>query len=130
MIVISKHETKRSSQLKEIGIPYIDKLFYNICDILEERGDLNLVTSTVANNIAFLEYATTQLQQDVLDRNCMVEVENGSQLFIKTNPSIAEVRQNMNSLTKFYRELKLLPEEVKPQEERDELLEFLRGGSK
>lgn len=127
---MSKYEELRSQQVTDINSWYINALFENICEILEERGDLNMVTTSVANNISFLEYVTTQLQQDIIDRECLVEIENGSQLFIKTNPSIAEVRSNMNSLTKFYRELRLLPEEVKPREEHDELLEFLRGNSK
>lgn len=127
---MSKYVDLRSDQVANLSDWYIDALFYNICEILDERGDLNMVTTAVANNVAFLEYVTTKLQDDIVTRKCITEVENGSQLFFKVNPSISEVRGNMTALTKFYKELRLLPEEVKPVEEHDELLEFLKNGVK
>lgn len=117
----------RSPQVIACKSEYVDRLFSTMCEILDGREQLNRITITTANNIAFTEWSVLQLQEDVLDRGSIEEVENAGNIFFKPSKSLDAIRAMTLGLSKLYKDLRLLPEEVKELAESDEFLDFLKG---
>lgn len=121
MVMIIEYQKRRNRVLTLIDNNEINTLFNDLMHTLDERGDLNAVTTIVANNIAYNEYLIGLLQDDIAERGAIEEIIRGANVVSQANKSISEIRTLNTVNSKLYNDLKILPKEVKEKFEEDPL---------